>query len=149
MNYEFKKLGEVETLNEVPENATVLAEVDGAIKRIPGNGLGGGNTLVITSSDFVNAASEVSTFVAVEPTTTYTANMTLDEAIAAFYEGKIGNGIIYTISEEGYPGCFTIVALTDISSDFDVRCLFIETVLGPFYWTEDGISIDPPASNEK
>lgn len=140
MNYEFKKLGEVEALNEVPENATVLAEVDGAIKRIPGNGLGGGNTLVITSSDFVNAASGV--------TTTYTANMTLDEAIAAFYEGKIGNGIIYSISESGEPGRLTIIALIDASSQFGVSCLLIISMFGTLYWTEDGISTEQPSSGK-
>lgn len=43
MSYNFTKLAEVEALNEVPENATVLAEVDGSVKRIPGSGLGGGS----------------------------------------------------------------------------------------------------------
>ena len=41
MAYTTKKLSEVESLAEVPENATVLAEVDGVIKRIPGDELGG------------------------------------------------------------------------------------------------------------
>ena len=36
MAYEFMSLAEVEALSEVPENATVLAEVGGSIKRIPG-----------------------------------------------------------------------------------------------------------------
>lgn len=39
----FVKLAEVETLEEVPEGATVFAEVDGTVKRIPGSGLGGTN----------------------------------------------------------------------------------------------------------
>lgn len=152
MNYEFKKLGEVEALSEVPENATVLAEVDGSIKRVPSNGLGGGsgNTLVITSSDFVDAVSGISTFIAV-PTTTYTANMTFDEAFAAFYEGKIDNIIIYDIDpEHGAPGRFVAIGLIDASSQFSVSCLGIITGTGQLlFWTEDGISIDPPLSNEK
>ena len=41
MSYEFKTLGSVEALTEVPENANVLVEVDGAIKRAPGGALGG------------------------------------------------------------------------------------------------------------
>lgn len=149
MNYEFKKLGEVEALSEVPENATVLAEVDGSIKRVPSNGLGGGsgNTLVITSSDFVDAVSGISTFIAV-PTTTYTANMTFDEAFAAFYEGKIGNGIIYSISENGEPSRLTIIALIDASSQFGVSCLVIISMLGTLYWTEDGISTEQPSSGK-
>lgn len=44
MAYEFKKLSEMELLDSVPENATVLAEVDGVIRRVPGDGLGGGGT---------------------------------------------------------------------------------------------------------
>lgn len=42
MAYEFKKLSDVTLLDSVPEGATVLAEVDGAIRRVPGDGLGGG-----------------------------------------------------------------------------------------------------------
>ena len=37
MSYEFKTLGSVEALTEVPENANALVEVDGAIKRVPGD----------------------------------------------------------------------------------------------------------------
>lgn len=48
MAYEFKRLADVEALSEVPENATVLAEVDGSIKRVPSGGSGGGaGTLVV------------------------------------------------------------------------------------------------------
>ena len=39
---DFMKLSEVEALEEVPEGVKVLVEVDGAIKRAPGEGLGGG-----------------------------------------------------------------------------------------------------------
>lgn len=45
MAYDFKKLSEVEALTEVPENATVLAEVSGSIKRVPGSSLGGVKTI--------------------------------------------------------------------------------------------------------
>lgn len=41
MALEFKTLGSVEALTEVPENAHALVEVDGAIKRVPGGALGG------------------------------------------------------------------------------------------------------------
>lgn len=44
MAYEFKRLSDVEKLTETPEGASALAEVDGAIKRIPvANGGSGGN----------------------------------------------------------------------------------------------------------
>lgn len=41
MSYGFKKLSEVAAMNEVPEGAKVLAEVNGEIRRVPGSGLGG------------------------------------------------------------------------------------------------------------
>lgn len=44
MAYEFKKLSEVEKLDSVPDGASVLAEVDGVIRRVPGSGLGGGGS---------------------------------------------------------------------------------------------------------
>lgn len=45
MAYEFKKLSELEALDAVPEGASVLAEVGGVIKRVPGEGLGGSGTI--------------------------------------------------------------------------------------------------------
>lgn len=64
MAYEFKKLAEVEAMAEVPKGASVLAEVNGAIKRVPGDGLGGGGikTAIIKSSDYDNALTGISTF---------------------------------------------------------------------------------------
>ena len=41
MSHSFQKITEVESLPEVPENATVLCEVDGTVKRVPGDSLGG------------------------------------------------------------------------------------------------------------
>lgn len=40
--YDFRKLGDVEALESVPENANALVEVGGDIKRVPGSNLGGG-----------------------------------------------------------------------------------------------------------
>lgn len=45
MAYEFKKLSELEALDAVPEGASVLAEVGGVIKRVPGEGLCGSGTI--------------------------------------------------------------------------------------------------------
>lgn len=41
MSYQFQPIGEVEKLDEVPETANAIVEVDGKIKRVPGSGLGG------------------------------------------------------------------------------------------------------------
>lgn len=48
MAYEFKKLSEMELLDSVPKNAAVLAEVDGVIRRVPGDGLGSGGGVTVT-----------------------------------------------------------------------------------------------------
>lgn len=42
MAYEFTKLADVPALEEVPEGANAFIEVEGEIKRVPGDGLGGG-----------------------------------------------------------------------------------------------------------
>lgn len=56
MSYEFKRLADVDALDEVPEVATVLAEVEGEIKRIPSSGLGGiVKTAIIKQSDYDDA----------------------------------------------------------------------------------------------
>lgn len=43
--YNFKRLTDVEALPEVPEGANALVEVNGEVKRVPGDGLGGGAVL--------------------------------------------------------------------------------------------------------
>ena len=97
MAYEFMSLAEVEALPEVPKNATVLAEVDGSIKRIPGEGLGGsGNNLVIVESSFTDFYSNSNA-----PTPkltkdyTYTANMEFADALAAFRACELTNAVLY------------------------------------------------------
>jgi hypothetical protein len=54
MSYEFKTLGSVEALTEVPENANALVEVDGAIKRVPGGALGGNEYDLVITDESVN-----------------------------------------------------------------------------------------------
>lgn len=41
MSYQFQPIGEVDRLDEVPETANAIVEVDGEIKRVPGAALGG------------------------------------------------------------------------------------------------------------
>lgn len=83
MSYEFKKLSEVEALTEVPEGATVLAEVDGAIKRIPGNGLGGGEVFAIDFTDMNNFPQSA------------TFNMPPEEAMKAIENRTLGGIVGY------------------------------------------------------
>lgn len=151
MAYEFTKLSEVEALSEVPENATVLAEVDGSIKRVPGSGLGGGSSLVITGSDFANAVSGVSTLTAAAQEIIYTANMTLTEALTTLRECKLSGGFVYTTANE-MPIGMLIFFLADATFTYNTECLCI-VASDPgasimFYWTADGISTTEPSSGK-
>ena len=158
MAYEFMSLAEVEALSEVPENATVLAEVDGSIKRIPGEGLGGGKSLVIVESSFTDFYANTS--VAKNrpaPAYTYTANMEFADALAAFRACELTNAVLYTSKDGpaflncivGDFGAVTPVSATDSSEPVrTIDCLGITAeVAGCRYttlrWTADGITEMP------
>lgn len=62
MSYEFTKLGAVEALTEMPENANALVEIDGEIKRAPAGGVFVVNAMKTTETEspllpetFINA----------------------------------------------------------------------------------------------
>jgi hypothetical protein len=144
MAYEFKKLSDVEALTEVPENATVLAEVNGAIKRIPGNGLGGSSSGLVISLDL---SGDNETFKA-----NSTANMTLADAMAAFQSGTLGTPVIKTTYQE-MPVSASVSMCVDCSAMLGADCLgmFMNYVaesqlrLEMFYWSADGFSMDQPS----
>lgn len=170
MAYEFMSLAEVEALPEVPENATVLAEVDGSIKRIPGEGLGGsGNNLVIVESSFTDFYSNSNAPTrkaarASAPAYTYTANMEFADALAAFRACELTNTILYAVSDGG-PTFFNC-AVADLGAAMSVSatgtsepvqtidCLVIAAELAgdkytTLFWTADGISSKMPGGVEQ
>lgn len=155
MAYEFMSLAEVEALPEVPENATVLAEVDGSIKRIPGEGLGGGKSLVIVESSFTdfyaNTPSRKTT------SYTYTANMEFADALAAFRACELTNAVLYAFGEGPvFLNCIVVdvgavmsVSATGGTSEpvQTIDCLGIVAEFAgnnytTLYWTADGISTE-------
>lgn len=140
MAYEFQKLSEVEALAEVPEGANALIEVNGDIKRVPGSGLGGatGKTLVIVDSNFTNGGVEERGAVA----TTYTANMTLDEAMEAFYNCELTGAMFY--ANRDYPTMSYVFFIEDSSDDFGMNCLVMGVEDMTLFWTAGGISTEPP-----
>jgi hypothetical protein len=89
---EFKKLSEVEQIETVSDNATVLVEEGGEIKRVPKTEVGGGGaikTVIIKSSDYDNAIAGVQTMAAAAPEATYECiNMTFDEAYQTMANGE-------------------------------------------------------------
>lgn len=156
MAFEFKRLADVEALSEVPENATVLAEVNGAIKRVPGNGLGGsGNGIVLVMDD---AGAQT---LAAQPTVyTFTANMDFADAMEAFNNREITSVAVY-----GLASVMGLNTLESVAADYYIMdiayiadgtpmvgtdCLGIFTMNGqmPIFWTANGISTKAPSSDK-
>lgn len=153
MAYTFKKFSDVEALTEVPDGANALVEVNGAIKRVPGSGLGGGGvkTAIIKSSGYDNAIAGVSTFVASNPSVpkvTYSCiNMTFEEAHQTILDGEPLGVILMDVTEVPM-NLSGVSALADALSG--VPCIMLlATVMNnnlELYWTADGISTAEPSS---
>lgn len=161
MAYEFMSLAEVEALPEVPENATVLAEVGGSIKRIPGKGLGGGKSLVIVESSFTDFYADTPS-PKKAPTYTYTANMEFADALAAFRACELTNAVLYAF---GDGPMFINCVVADVGAEMSVSptgtsepvqtidCLgILAEFAGDVYtvldWTADGISNRMPGGDK-
>lgn len=152
-NYEFTKLSAVEALAEVPENANALVEVDGAIKRVPGSGLGGDKgikTAIIKSSDYDNALAGLQTAGSAAPAVTYTClNMTFEEAYQTMASGEPLQAVIMMVFEG--VGVGTIPAIVAYGNMNGVYRLLVGSIvqdMGPssLYWTADGLSTEAPTA---
>lgn len=146
MAYEFQKLSEVEVLTEVPEGASVLAEVNGDIKRVPGDGLGGnsGKTLIITAT-VEEALPSLTESGSSSPL--ITANMTLNEAGQSLYDHEL-TGVYGYLNNDGVVS-MVMLNIEDASNIFNMACLVIYNSDIAFFWTEDGISTEEPSSGGK
>lgn len=145
MEYTYKKLADVEALTEVPEGATVFAEVDGEVKRIPGSGLGGSDikTAIIKSSDYDNALAGAMPGDASEASFTC-INMTFEEAHQIMVSGELLNANVMFVSG-GAPGiCQAMVGFA--THMFGVPCIMIDGYDGLLFWTADGLSTESPSS---
>ena len=148
MAYDFVRLADVEALSEVPENATVLAEVNGAIKRVPGSGLGGsGNTIVIVKNPNYSSASPMP--IGTTSPDEFWTNMSLAEALTALRAYEITGAVYYYTSASGSEKSASsangitmeLACVQDVSSNYDTDCLRIRTWdSGVYYWTTNGIS---------
>lgn len=135
MSYEFKKLSEVEALTEVPEGATVLAEVGGAIKRIPGEGLGGGKVLKIICSNFGEYLSEVSTMSA-GPSYTFETNMAFVEAQAAFRACEL-DGCVFYLGAKCLPAISVEEKISDDGISYFYMSFMSDMTEIPVYLSEE------------
>lgn len=140
MAYEFTKLGEVEALEKVPEGANALIEIEGDIKRVPGDSLNGGiKTAIIKSSDYDDVLAGGTP--ADEDAVTFSCvNMTFEEALAEVMAGKpLSVMVLMTYSNDSHGNtCEWFDSLLAMYSHKFPHTIIIENFL---YWTSAGISI--------
>lgn len=161
MSYEFKKLADVEALPEVPEVATVFAEVNGEVKRIPSSGLGGVvKTAIIKDSRYDDAVASMMNpgspepLDAVEPEVTVTLsclNMTFEEAYETMANGEPldAKAMVVFNSPMVIPAqAITFVGIAAFGVPAIVFYALIDGMSFNLFWTADGISTEPPAGGE-
>ena len=159
MAYEFKRLSNVEALPEVPKGATVLAEVGGEIKRVPGSGLGGGGikTAIIKDS-FYDETVQMMQTEAPAPSPTSAAqmvnciNMTFEEAYETMANGEplAAYGMLTTEAPVNLQGTAVFAGI----AAFGVPCIILTFMLDSdftitLFWTADGLLTEPPYAEEK
>lgn len=148
--YTFKKLSDVEALAEVPEGANAFIEINGEIKKVPGEGLGGAGgikTAIIKSSDYDDALSFFATSRAALPATYECINMTFEEAYGTMANGEPLNCVLMMPTM----GCINEQCMCAFTgqSVFGVPCIVIGARYADMelFWTANGISLDQPGSS--
>jgi hypothetical protein len=147
MDFNFKKLADVEALTEVPENANALVEVDGVIKRAPGAGLGGGGgikTAIIKCDYYDEALSGGAMESSASDDCPYSCiNMTFEEAYQTMAAGEPLTAVIMEVDGDAF--CYNTRVTYTGDFGFGIPCLVIDG--GSFFWTSDGISFEPPGNS--
>lgn len=146
---DFKKLSEVDLVEEVSSTANVLIEEDGQIKRASKTKVGAGSdsvikTAIITSSAYDSHISNVAPYVG-GPTTYSCKNMTFEEAYEALTTGVPINVKLFDYySGEGI-GLIDLIPLVAISGNVQFIVLQNQAPKLTLYWTSSGISTTNPA----
>lgn len=161
MSYEFKKLADVEALPEVPEVATVFAEVNGEVKRIPSSGLGGVvKTAIIKDSRYDDAVASMMNPVepsvavadAVEPEYSFSClNMTFEEAYETMAAGEPLDAKTMIVYEAPMVISAQAVLFAGVAMTGSPMIAFMGNIDGEsmmLFWTADGISTEPPYPEE-
>lgn len=150
---EFKRLADVEALTEIPEGANAFVEVDGEIKRVPGEGLGGAGgfkTAVIKSSLYEEALSDMSGSgrTSAAPEATYSCiNMTFEEAYATVMSGEVLK-VVFMDTMMGpmiLDGFVVLLAANVLSVGYMPGTSLESPAL---FWTADGISTERPGDGK-
>ena len=122
MSYTFKKITDTETLEKVPDGATVVCEVGGEIKRVPAIGMEGG--IKVANIRAVPDENGSVTFSC--------DNMTYEEAV-----DYLTNGVpflIFIFSEEAY--MLAVLITYDGTSVINIM-----TADGGIKWTSAGFNV--------
>ena len=133
---EFKKLSEVELIEEVSDGATVLVEDGGEIKRVPKSAVGGAMTVVVETVDGENYVCNDVTFDQMKEqivfgVPTYAICKTIEEGSVYIFPFV---NMAYLPSNTMFEGSPETICLASMDSD----C----------YWTADGISANPPSGGK-
>lgn len=151
---EFKRLADVEALTEIPEGANAFVEVDGEIKRVPGEGLGGAGgfkTAVIKSSDYDETLAYLSGGnggrTALDVPTFSCVNMTFNEAYTTLENGEVLKAIFMAV-EEGPTIFDLIVSFMGTYAGEPCIYLFHPLMQVNLYWTANGFSAQAPGDGD-
>ena len=123
MSYAFKKIGATNILENAPDNANVVCEVNGEVNRVPATSIGGGGGIKVA--------------IVKQTGSTYSCdNMTYQEAVEYLTNGA--PFLIYIF----YGTRYKIVATAEYSSNDRIDFADIDdmekTIV--FHWTSTGIS---------
>lgn len=146
---DFKKLSEVDLVEEVSNTANVLIEEGGQIKRASKTKVGGAGsdsvikTAIVTSSAYDSHVSNVAPY-AGSPTTYSCKNMTFEEAYEALTTGVPINVKLFDYySGEGI-GLIDLIPLVAIGGNVQFIVLQNQASKLTLYWTSSGISTTAP-----
>ena len=144
---EFKKLSEVEQIETASDNATVLVEEGGEIKRVPKKEVGGAGIAmaIIKDSGYDNTLAGLQTMDSDAPAYTYECiKMTFEEAYQTMTGGEPLSifGMLTDRAPLNLYG-YAIFAGPMIG----VPCIVVEFAVGSevvasLYWTADGLSTE-------
>jgi hypothetical protein len=145
---EFKKLSEVEQIETASDNATVLVEEGGEIKRVPKKEVGGAGipTAIIKDSGYDNAIAGLQTMTTGSMPTFECANMTFEEAYQIMANGEPLN-VLGMLTADGAMNLHGVAGFA--GTMFGVPCIvivfeFMGEMLVSLYWTADGLSTKKP-----
>ena len=152
MAYDFQKLADVELLEEVPDGATAFVAVDGAVKRVPGSGLGGGGgvaTAILRLAGESNASTKAVTRGAVRPTVNKLPitcdNYTYAQARAVLEAGDPLTVVLF----ESHSGSILCSHSLNVFLNEQYISILFYSIGGSFisrYWNADGFFDGDPAN---